>query len=103
MDALWRKDKNGKFITREMQCDCGKAFVQTQVSKRFVQMFLPNDNCIRLFKHASPEGFLPCFCPPCERKAIGREGDAAQAAEKREAARAARPESWRIGERVDLS
>lgn len=58
----------GKPVTREMKCGCGRIFVQTQVSKRFVSMMPPA--ALHIFKHSCPDGFVPCNCAPCERHAL---------------------------------
>lgn len=59
----------GKPVEREATCGCGKTFVQTQVSRRFVQLM--NERALHIFKHYCPDGFVPCNCPPCERQALG--------------------------------
>lgn len=56
----------GKFVQRECECTCGKVFVQYQISKRFSDIM--TERARTIFKFYSPEGFVPLYCPKCERK-----------------------------------
>lgn len=65
MQGMFRK-VGGKLVERECKCTCGKTFVQFQISPRFSALM--NENAKRIFKFYSPEGFVPVYCPKCERK-----------------------------------
>lgn len=72
---MWaRKDK--EYVTRDCVCKCGKPFTQKMVSNQFVKTFLKQGRALEMFKIKSPRGFLPVWCVPCERKALGVEAGA---------------------------
>jgi hypothetical protein len=62
----WFRREGGKYVERKCECTCGKVFTQFQISARFAALM--NDNAKRIFKFYSPEGFVPLYCPKCERK-----------------------------------
>jgi hypothetical protein len=64
---MWRR-VGGKVVEREATCECGRAFMQMQISKRFAKLM--SERALHIFKHHCPDGFVPCNCPPCERKAL---------------------------------
>ena len=67
---MWRR-KDGRYVTRECVCKCGREFTQRQVSKKFVDKSLrPFGNALAQFQALAPTGFLPLNCIPCERRAL---------------------------------
>lgn len=69
MQGMFRK-VGGKLVEQECECTCGKVFKQYQISPRFAALM--NENAKRIFKHYSPEGFVPVYCPRCERKHLAQ-------------------------------
>jgi hypothetical protein len=68
MQGMFRR-VGGKLDERKCLCTCGKEFSQYRISARFSALM--NENAKRIFKFYSPEGYVPVYCPKCERKQLG--------------------------------
>ena len=72
-NPMFAQDAEGNPITRERTCECGKTFSQRLLSQRFFNIVARRGaKCLAEFERQIPEGFVPVFCPACERKDIGR-------------------------------
>lgn len=63
--GLFRK-VGGKLVERLMVCDCGKEFKQHQISARFAALM--SERAKHIFQSTAPGGFVPVYCPKCERR-----------------------------------
>jgi hypothetical protein len=71
-DPMWAVDDAGRPITREMQCACGRAFTQRKLSERFLRVVAAaGARSSAVFTQQIPDGWLPLWCPPCERNDLG--------------------------------
>lgn len=62
--------EDGKEIARNIECGCGKTFTQHRVAFRFVESLAEGrgERAAALFMEQIPGGWVPVFCPTCERK-----------------------------------
>lgn len=65
----------GKTIARQATCECGATFTQFCLSERFLAACeaLNGGGPLRAVQAQIPEGFVPVFCPSCERKDVARQ------------------------------
>lgn len=66
------KDANGTEITQRNTCDCGKQYTQWRIAFRFVEALANGrgEKAAKLFMDQIPGGWVPVFCPSCERKEL---------------------------------
>lgn len=58
---------------RPAQCDCGRKFTQYKMSERFMRAARHANGHRSAFDKQIPDGWVPLFCPPCERVQLGHE------------------------------
>lgn len=63
---------NGKGVTRERACECGRRFTQRLLSERFLAIVEHRgQRAMGLMTQQIPGYFVPVHCPPCERRDLG--------------------------------
>lgn len=60
------RDEKGDPITRSAQCECGRVFQQFLLNPTMIG--LGSENIQREYMRQIPHGYVPVFCPSCERK-----------------------------------
>jgi hypothetical protein len=68
---MFARTDAGEPIKRETTCECGTPFVQRMLSDRFMTAMEKNGAAGEVLRQI-PELYVPVFCPPCERRDIGR-------------------------------
>lgn len=72
-DPMFAQSAEGKPVSRNRVCDCGRKYTQRLLSERFLNIVaMRGEKCLAAFEHQVPQGYVPVFCPSCERKDIGR-------------------------------
>lgn len=66
---------------RSQRCECGRDFRQSKISERFLTVarhWAKNSGQRAAIDKQIPDGWVPLFCPPCERIQIGHEASVAE-------------------------
>lgn len=73
----WIEVKDGHEVTRRNTCGCGKEYTQWQISFRFVESLAQGrgEKCAKMFLDCIPNGWVPVFCPSCERRDLNMLGN----------------------------
>lgn len=61
------QQRDGKTVTRENVCVCGKPYTQSILSERYLES-LERMGKIEAIAKQIPGFWVPKYCPPCERK-----------------------------------
>lgn len=73
-DPMFAKRADGSLVQRSRTCECGRSFVQTQLSARFMEVVeLVSERAVKAMLRGVPDLFVPVHCPRCERIDIGRQ------------------------------
>ncbi len=92
VDSMFATTAEGKPISRQSSCECGRKFSQRLLSERFLTIVEKHSRrAMDIFAKQVPGFFVPVHCPQCERRDLGR---AARLAETRDP-------NPPFGERVD--
>ena len=68
--------RDGKPVTREQTCECGRPFTQRQLSERFLAIVEKRGrNAMASFAKQIPDFYVPVHCPPCERVDLRRRAE----------------------------
>lgn len=71
---MFAKDAQGRPITRDRTCLCGRRYTQGLLSERFLAMIeRAGTKAQQAFARQVPDFYVPVECPRCERRAIGHE------------------------------
>lgn len=78
--GFFATDASGQEITRPATCGCcGAAFHQRILSERFMlAVEKRGTRAMAMLRNQIPDLWCPVYCPPCEQKALGHEGRAAE-------------------------
>lgn len=66
------RNEKGDVITRSAQCECGNLFQQSMLNPAFIDS---SPGVAREFMRQIPDGWVPIFCPSCERKDLARQAN----------------------------
>lgn len=72
LDPMFFRDADGKPVTRQRTCLCGRAFTQRLLSERFLAIVEKQSRkAIDVLSKQIPDFYVPVHCPPCERRDLG--------------------------------
>lgn len=71
------KDANGGEVTQRAKCGCGKEYTQWKIAFRFVESLAEGRgaHAAKMFLDCIPNGWVPVFCPTCERRDLNMLGN----------------------------
>jgi hypothetical protein len=79
-DPMFSHDAAGNPIIREAACECGRRFMQTLLSERFLSIAeRQSARAIAAVTEQIPGFFVPVHCPKCERIDLGHTARVAEA------------------------